>query len=144
MRLPLLPHLGRTFLTTIAGVAAGGLFAVAPALAAGSTISVAPATAAAGQTVVISGSVPVTGDGSGAFRANYRVPATTAAGTYEIGLRCGGGNVGVHTTLRVTAPAPPAPGIAVTPARVRAGHTVVISGTVPTTGEKSCPVSDTA
>ncbi|MCU7731120.1 hypothetical protein ODJ79_46050, partial [Actinoplanes sp. KI2] len=174
------PRIGRALSTTMAGVAVSGLLAATPALAAESTISVAPATVGPGHTVVVSGSIPTTGDGScpasepavltstaalfppdgtgpqaarnssGAFRVDYPVPKTTLAGTYEIGLRCGGGNLGVHTTLRVAAPAsagpsstPPGVRIAVAPARVRAGHTVVISGTVPTTGPKACPASDT-
>jgi len=180
MRLPRFRGLGRAFLTTVAGVAAGGLFAVAPAFAAGSTISVAPASVGPGQTVVISGSIPTTGEGScpagdpailtstaalfppdgigpqaarassGAFRTAYPVPKTALAGTYQIGVRCGGGNVGVHATLRVVTPAPsgsssatpPGARIAVAPSRVRAGHTVVFSGTVPLTGAKACPATD--
>jgi hypothetical protein len=43
-----------------------------------------------------------TRDASGAFSVSYRVPSTTAAGTYDIGLRCGGGNVGVTASLIVT------------------------------------------
>jgi hypothetical protein len=42
-------------------------------------------------------------DSQGAFDLAYTVPASTPAATYEIGLRCGGGNVGVTATLRVTA-----------------------------------------
>jgi hypothetical protein len=96
----------------------------------GSTISVRPAVVAAGHPVRISGSTPVSDcpaddaailtstadlfppdgfgpvvprDSSGAFSVVYRVPTTTPAGTYQIGFRCGGGNVGVFATLRVTA-----------------------------------------
>jgi hypothetical protein len=46
--------------------------------------------------------VPV--DASGDFSATYTIPTTTPAGTYKIGMRCGGGNVGVNTTLRITPP----------------------------------------
>jgi hypothetical protein len=42
---------------------------------------------------------------SGWFATVYAVPSSTPPGTYRIGLRCGGGNVGVSTTLRVIAPA---------------------------------------
>src|SRR5207237_4490593 len=88
-----------------------------------------PSVVAAGGTVRISGSVdpqecptsdsaipvatdalfpdsfgPATArDAQGAFALNYTVPASTPAGTYQIGLRCGGGNVGVTASLRVIA-----------------------------------------
>ena len=92
------------------------------------SISVSPSTVAPGGTVHISGSVspadcpvddaaiPVSNaslfppdgfgpstdrDSSGAFELDYTVPATTPSGTYEIGLRCGGGNVGVTARLQV-------------------------------------------
>ena len=39
--------------------------------------------------------------GSGRFLIAYRVPSSTPRGTYQIGVRCSGGNVGVSTTLRV-------------------------------------------
>lgn len=39
----------------------------------------------------------------GAFDVGFTVPTSTPAGTFHIGLRCGGGNTGVTTTLRVTA-----------------------------------------
>jgi hypothetical protein len=38
---------------------------------------------------------------SGRFRIRYAVPSSTPPGTYLIGVRCGGGNVGVSATLRV-------------------------------------------
>jgi hypothetical protein len=38
---------------------------------------------------------------SGRFRIRYAVPSSTPAGTYLIGVRCGGGNVGVSAILRV-------------------------------------------
>ena len=93
------------------------------------TISVSPTVVAAGHPVRISGSVPYTActaeegpgltsldrlfppdglgpaavrDSSGAFSVSYTVPAQTPAGAYQIGLRCGGGNVGVSARLQVT------------------------------------------
>jgi hypothetical protein len=93
-----------------------------------STISVSPAVVAAGHTVRISGSTPTSGcpasdaailtsidrffppdgfgpqaarDSSGAFSVFYTVPRSTPPGMYSIGLRCGGGNVGVSTSVRV-------------------------------------------
>jgi hypothetical protein len=53
----------------------------------------------------------------GAFSATTRIPASTPAGSYAIGGRCGGGNLGVSAALEVRAapaattmpaPAPPA------------------------------------
>jgi hypothetical protein len=101
-----------------------------PAAAANGTVTVTPTTVAAGNTVVISGSVstalcplpdgvtvvslsvlfPSAGFGptvsrnaSGAFSVPYTVPASTQPGTYSIGLRCGGGNVGILAPLQVIA-----------------------------------------
>ena len=94
-------------------------------------IGVYPSTARSGQTVVISGFVPISGErpcprdgliltsaaamfppdgfgpypprsATGDFRISYRIPTSTPPGTYGIGLRCGGGNVGVATNLQVT------------------------------------------
>jgi hypothetical protein len=114
-------------------IALGG--AAVPVGAAGSTITVSPSTVPAGGTVTISGSVPTTGTGScapsdgatltstealfpnggfgptvprtssGSFSTTYVVPASTPAGTYQIGMRCGGGNVGISATLTVTSSA---------------------------------------
>jgi hypothetical protein len=97
------------------------------------TISVSPTSTPKGGAVTIAGLVPTTGasfcpradtaqltstaalfppDGvgpqvtrsaTGTFTTSYTVPSTTAAGTYSIGIRCGGGNVGVTATLVVTA-----------------------------------------
>jgi hypothetical protein len=39
---------------------------------------------------------------AGAFQTSYTVPTSTPPGTYTIGLRCDGGNLGVGATLRVT------------------------------------------
>jgi len=111
---------------------AGLVAAATPVAAAGSTISVSPSTVAAGGTVTISGSIPTTGTGScpagdgatltstealfpqggfgptaprsstGTFSVTYTVPTSSPAGSYSIGMRCGGGNVGVTATLTVT------------------------------------------
>src|SRR2546422_5985994 len=105
----------------LAIVSAGG-----PAYAgenANGSISVAPSTVRAGGTVLISGSLsttlcpvaddaipvstdllfppdgfgPATARGpSGRFAVSYRVPTSTPAGEYVIGLRCGGGDRGVR------------------------------------------------
>jgi hypothetical protein len=42
-----------------------------------------------------------TRDRHGRFTLRYAVPPSVPPGTYSIGLRCGGGNVGVAATLRV-------------------------------------------
>jgi hypothetical protein len=39
----------------------------------------------------------------GAFALSYTVPTSTPPGTYQIGVRCGGGLVGVTAGLKVTA-----------------------------------------
>jgi hypothetical protein len=118
----------------------GLVVAATPVAAAGSTITVSPSTVPAGGTVTISGSVPTTGTGScapgdgvtltstealfpkggfgatvprtssGSFSTTYVVPATTPSGSYQIGMRCGGGNVGVSATLTVTGAAGAVPG----------------------------------
>jgi hypothetical protein len=121
---------------------------VTPAALAASTIAVSPASATQGASVTISGNVPVTGapscpsgasaqltstaglfppdgfgpqaarDTQGNFTTSYTIPASTPAGSYEIGIRCAGGNVGVSATLQVIRPvtttARPATTIAVT------------------------------
>lgn len=38
---------------------------------------------------------------SGHFRITYQVPSSTPPGSYRLGARCGGGNVGVSATLQV-------------------------------------------
>jgi len=94
------------------------------------SISVSPSVVPAGGTVRITGSVPFQGcpqpdfvrvvgldtlfppdgfgptatrDSHGAFALTYTVPTSTPAGTYHIGARCGGGNIGVVAMLTVTA-----------------------------------------
>lgn len=114
------------------GMCLGALLWAGPAAAAAS-VSVSPSTVTAGGAVTISGSIPTSGtvscppgdaaiitsiaslfppDGfgpqavrnvSGAFSVSYTVPASTPAGNYSLGLRCGGGNVGVGTSLTVMA-----------------------------------------
>lgn len=95
-------------------------------------ITVSPNSAAAGSTVTISGNVPVSGtpscpasdgvqltssaalfapdgfgpqatrDASGNFQVQFLIPSSTPAGSYSVGMRCGGGNVGVTASLTVT------------------------------------------
>lgn len=101
------------------------------ASAATATITVSPATVPVGGVITISGVVPTSGstlcppgpativattalfpqggfgpqaarDSAGAFSVTYQVPTSTPPGTYALGLRCGGGNVGVSTNLTVT------------------------------------------
>jgi hypothetical protein len=114
-------------------ISAALMLTAAPAYAKSASISVSPSTVPAGGTVHISGSIPVnkcpasdgatvtgeaalfppdgfgptaTRDSQGDFALDYTVPTSTPAGTYNIGLRCGGGNVGVSASLTVTAPVP--------------------------------------
>lgn len=99
------------------------------------SIMVSPATAAQGDTVTISGNHPIAGDcapgdarltstaelfppdgfgplvpsdASGNFTMTYTIPTSTPPGTYSIGMRCGGSNIGVSATLQVTPRALPA------------------------------------
>jgi len=100
------------------------------------SIYVSPSDVPAGGTVRISGSVdpqecptstpaiPVSTDelfpgsfgpatarnSQGAFALDYTVPTSTPAGSYQIGLRCGGGNVGVTASLQVDPIGGPATG----------------------------------
>jgi hypothetical protein len=104
---------------------------IGPATAAqNASISVSPSAVPPGGVVHISGSISVqdcpasdaatvTGNAAlfppdgfgpdaprnsqGDFAVDYTVPVTTPAGNYDVGARCGGGNVGVAATLRVTA-----------------------------------------
>jgi hypothetical protein len=114
---------------TVAAFATAMVFA-APAYTANGTIGVTPSTVLEGGTVHISGKIPVkkcpasdgatvtstaalfppdgfgptaTRDSQGAFAVDYTVPTSTPAGNYDVGLRCGGGNVGISATLKVTA-----------------------------------------
>jgi hypothetical protein len=119
----------RQFLIAAAAVVCIAILGTAPAYGASASISVSPSAAPAGSTVHISGSIPVkkcpasdgatitsdsalfppdgfgptaTRDSQGAFAVDYTVPTSTAPGSYTLGLRCGGGNVGVSATLTVT------------------------------------------
>jgi len=119
----------RFLLGAVVAASATAMLLAAPAYAAKPSISVSPSTVAAGSTVHISGSIPVkkcpasdgatvtgeaalfppdgfgptaTRDSSGDFALDYVVPTSTPAGTYTVGLRCGGGNVGVGASLTVT------------------------------------------
>ena len=97
------------------------------------SVAVTPATAHPGDSITISGTAPTTGasacpatdtvqatstaalfppdgfgprltrDAAGNLHGAYTIPKTTAVGSYTIGLRCGGGNLGVSATLQVTA-----------------------------------------
>jgi hypothetical protein len=51
-----------------------------------------------------------TRDSDGSFAIDYTVPASTTPGTYTVGLRCGGGNVGVGASLTVVPSGGPATG----------------------------------
>lgn len=119
----------RRMLTVTAGAVLLLALANGAALAGGNgSIHVSPSTIAPGGTVTFSGSVdpgscdpsepatltadsalfPPDGTGpsasrnaQGDFSVDYTVPTSTAAGRYRIGVRCGGGNVGVFATLTV-------------------------------------------
>ena len=111
--------------------------AATPAYGANASISVSPSVVSAGGTVHISGSVPVNEcpasdsatvtseaalfppdgfgpsaarDSNGQFELDYTVPTSTAPGTYSVGLRCGGANVGVAASLTVAPSGGPATG----------------------------------
>lgn len=121
----------RRFLAVALVEGAAALVVLAgPASAQNGSISVTPSTVPAGGTVHISGSVSVQGcpssdsatvtgnaalfppDGfgpsaarnsQGDFALDYTVPTSTPPGTYKIGVRCGGGNVGIAASLTVIA-----------------------------------------
>lgn len=113
-------HLGRHF----ACLAAGLVLAGGPA----ATLTISPADVGPGRPVMIEGTLPETScpagvravltgrpglfppDGTGPdaprgpFRIRYRVPMSTEAGTYQIGVRCGRGLLARLATLRVERP----------------------------------------
>jgi hypothetical protein len=121
----------RRFLIIAAVATSAAMLIAAPAYSAKkASISVSPASVPAGSSVHISGSIPVkrcpasdgatvTGDAAlfppdgfgptaardanGDFAVDYTVPTSTPAGSYDVGLRCGGANVGVAASLTVTA-----------------------------------------
>ena len=96
-------------------------------------ITVSPTSAHPGDAIAISGLVPTTGtaacpsgdavaltstaalfppdgtgpqgtrDATGNFGITYKIPASTPPGAYTIGMRCGGGNVGIQAALQVAA-----------------------------------------
>jgi hypothetical protein len=121
----------------IVALALAAVLAAAPAYGANASISVSPSTVSPGGSVHISGSIPVkkcpasdsatvtseaslfppdgfgpsaTRDSNGQFALDYSVPTSTAPGTYSVGLRCGGGNVGVEASLTVAPTGGPATG----------------------------------
>ncbi len=128
----------RRFVIGVAvALAVTAVSAAAPAYGASASISVSPSTVPAGGTVHISGSIPVkkcpasdsatvtsdaalfppdgfgpsaTRDSNGEFALDYTVPASTPPGTYTVGARCGGGNVGVGASLTVAPSGGPATG----------------------------------
>jgi hypothetical protein len=124
----------RFLIGALAATSAAAMLIAAPAYAAkNGSISVSPTTVPAGGTVHISGTIPVkkcpasdsatvtatadlfppdgfgpsaARDSHGDFALDYTVPTSTPAGSYDVGLRCGGGNVGISASLTVTAPVP--------------------------------------
>jgi hypothetical protein len=48
------------------------------------------------------GAVPIASDTVGDFSADAQIPADRTPGTYTVGARCGGGNLGVSATVVVT------------------------------------------
>jgi LPXTG-motif cell wall-anchored protein len=121
---------------------------------------VSPSSAAPGTAVTVSGNVPVSGtascaagdaaqltstaalfppdgfgpqaprDANGDFSVQYTIPTSTPAGTYSIGLRCGGGNVGITASLTVTSNGLPATGSSGTGQLIVAGLAMLILGLV--------------
>lgn len=136
---------------------------------AAAVIEVHPSSASPGDTFTIAGTVPTDGcpasdaaeltstselfppdgfgpqatrDAAGRFTTTYQLPASIPVGTYSIGVRCGGGNVGISADLHVVAAT--AAIMSVSPSPASPGDSVTIAGTVPTTGPSACPVSDPA
>lgn len=102
-------------------------------------MAVTPSTAPQGGTVTISGHVPAEPgdrsqgvrltegadffppdgfgpqlplDASGSFRTIFVIPTTARTGAHDIGLRCGGANLGVSARVTVTPAAAPAAAVA--------------------------------
>jgi hypothetical protein len=144
----------------------GVLVVPASMASAAASITVNPSTVTPGDTVTISGNVPVDActasdpaqltstadlfppdgfgpqaprDASGDFTTTYAIPASIAPGTYSIGIRCGGGNVGVTADLQVAATGTAF--ISVSPTTEAAGASASIAGGVPIT---ACPAGETA
>lgn len=117
----------------VLAIAAVPMFLLAaPATAATPTLAVHPGSVSAGGSVQVTGSCEANTTGfaishaflhdaghdfagvgaasfntnaAGTFSVTAQVPASTAAGSYTISARCGGGNLGVTATLTVTAAA---------------------------------------
>jgi hypothetical protein len=115
--------------TALVGTLAVGIGLVQPALASGPSISASPNPVHRGHVVRVHGVAPgcVVGDqvtliskafahrhefagvpavfatigAHHAYSVRTTIPASRKAGHYNIGGRCGGGNLGVSTTLRV-------------------------------------------
>jgi len=127
----------RFLISATAAASAAAMLVAAPAYAKSASVSVSPSTVAAGGSVHLSGSIPVkkcpssdgatvtseavlfppdgfgptaTRDADGSFAIDYTVPTSTTPGTYTVGLRCGGGNVGVGASLTVVPSGGPATG----------------------------------
>ena len=133
----------------VAGTAVAALVVAASVGAAGSTLRATPGLVQAGQTVTFTGSGCRAGEtvilisklfpghGYGAagditakaaanqtFRRAFAVRTTTAAGTYTVTARCGGGNLGVVARVQVTAK----PTLRAAPRVVHRGGTVRFTG----------------
>jgi hypothetical protein len=116
------------YVAAVAGLATVGGTA-GTALAAPATLRVSPNSVVAGAVVQVSGNceahssgfaistafrhdashdfagvgaVSFSTDASGAFSVSAQVPASIAPGTYSVGARCGGGNLGISASLTVT------------------------------------------
>jgi len=125
--------------TAIEATAGGSSPVVTAGQADRPSVTVTPSTAPQGGTVTISGHVPpepgdcgqevrltegadffppdgfgpqLPLDAGGNFRTTHVVPATARPGVHDIGLRCGGANLGVSARVTVTAAAAPASPVA--------------------------------
>ncbi|MCU1343932.1 MAG: hypothetical protein JWL70_198 [Acidimicrobiia bacterium] len=134
------------------------------------SIEVAPASVAPGGTITISGNVPLDGcpagdaaqltstaalfapdgfgpslqrDSAGSFHTTYTVTAPTGPGTYTIGVRCGGGNVGISVALNVTATSTK-PATTTAPAPTSSDAATTSVATTPTVPLTTTPVSATS
>jgi len=142
------------------------------------SVAVAPSSAAPGEVVVISGNVPVSGAGScpagdpvqltstsalfppdgfgpeaprgaaGDFEVRYSLPSSTPLGDYQIGLRCGGGNVGVSASLHVAQATTTTAATSTTAAPTTTAGATTTAGSVTTTSSAtttapSAPASST-
>jgi hypothetical protein len=75
------------------------------------------------------GAVNLPVDATGHFDSTVTLLASVAPGTYSIGGRCGGGNLGVNTTIVVGVIPPTGPGLAVQ-RLIAVGSTLVAIGVV--------------